>query len=345
MGMSLPSDWKKIDLHDCVRPEAPICYGILMPGKSVDDGVPVIKVRDIYGGKIDQSNLLLTDPRIDEAYSRSRLTSGDLLITIRGTTGRVALVPPNLDGANITQDTARVRLTTDVCAHYLYHSIQSQDVQDQISLRTIGQAVKGINIYDVKRLKIGLPPLEEQRAIAEALSDVDALINALDALITKKRHIKQGTMQQLLTGKKRLPGFSGKDNSRKKMPDWLFGRLLPTPSSLPPDWELVAITSVAILESGHTPARNQPKYWNGKIPWVSLHDSKHLDVREIFQTGLSVTELGIANSSARILPKGTVVFSRTATIGKSTVLGRDMATSQDFANYICGPRMLSLIHI
>ena len=206
--MSLPSDWKKIDLHDCVRPEAPICYGILMPGKSVDDGVPVIKVRDIYGGKIDQSNLLLTDPRIDEAYSRSRLTSGDLLITIRGTTGRVALVPPNLDGANITQDTARVRLTTDVCAHYLYHSIQSQDVQDQISLRTIGQAVKGINIYDVKRLKIGLPPLEEQRAIAEALSDVDALINALDALITKKRHIKQGTMQQLLTGKKRLPGFA-----------------------------------------------------------------------------------------------------------------------------------------
>jgi type I restriction enzyme, S subunit len=120
---------------------------------------------------------------------------------------------------------------------------------------------------------------------------------------------------------------------------WHIGRLHPVPERKPEGWELVDLTSVATLESGHTPSRNNPRYWNGMIPWVSLHDSSALDVPSIDETSQSVTELGIANSSARLLPEGTVIFSRTATVGKATVLGREMATSQDFANYVCGDRL------
>ncbi|BDD86074.1 restriction endonuclease subunit S [Desulfofustis limnaeus] len=101
---------------------------------------------------------------------------------------------------------------------------------------------------------------------------------------------------------------------------------------IPVDWKRVQLTTVAQLESGHTPSRRNPKYWNGSIPWVSLHDTDALDDREIHSTQQSVTQEGIDNSSARILPRGTVVFSRTATVGKTTVLGCNMATSQDFAN-------------
>src|SRR5690606_19531046 len=72
---------------------------------------------------------------------------------------------------------------------------------------------------------------------------------------------------------------------------------------------------------------------------LSLHDTHALDAREVYATAQTVTQEGINNSSARILPKGTVVFSRTATVGKATILGRDMATSQDFACYICGPKV------
>jgi type I restriction enzyme S subunit len=93
------------------------------------------------------------------------------------------------------------------------------------------------------------------------------------------------------------------------------------------------------LESGHTPSKREASYWNGSIPWVSLFDTEGLQGKEIFETAKMVTEEGINNSSARILPKGTVVFSRTATIGKTTVMGCEMATSQDFANYICGPKL------
>jgi len=110
---------------------------------------------------------------------------------------------------------------------------------------------------------------------------------------------------------------------------------------IPEDWDYVQLTSVAQLESGHTPSRRHPEYWDGNIPWVSLHDTDALDGREIHRTAQTVTSDGIKNSSARLLPKGTVVFSRTATVGKVTTLGREMATSQDFANYICGPRVFN----
>ena len=206
----IPMDWRVEYLERCVRPGAPICYGILMPGEHCDRGVPVVKVRDIFDGRIDESNLLLTQPSIDDAYKRSRLRDGDVLITIRGTTGRVAVVPKELDSANITQDTARVRVNLSESNQFVYYVLQSQVVQHQVALHTIGQAVKGINIRDVKSLFIPLPEkLAEQRAIAGALSDVDALIGALDQLLAKKRDLKQAAMQQLLTGQTRLPGFHG----------------------------------------------------------------------------------------------------------------------------------------
>lgn len=108
---------------------------------------------------------------------------------------------------------------------------------------------------------------------------------------------------------------------------------------IPEDWECARISDVAKLESGHTPSRKESSYWNGSIPWVSLFDTEALQGKEIFETAKMVTEEGIHNSSARVLPKGTVVFSRTATVGKTTVMGCEMATSQDFANYICGPKL------
>jgi type I restriction enzyme S subunit len=96
---------------------------------------------------------------------------------------------------------------------------------------------------------------------------------------------------------------------------------------------------VARLESGHTPSRSRPDYWNGGIPWISLQDTDGLEELEISETRETVSELGIQNSSARILPKGTVVFLRTASVGLCSIMGRDMATSQHFANWVCGPKL------
>jgi type I restriction enzyme S subunit len=131
------------------------------------------------------------------------------------------------------------------------------------------------------------------------------------------------------------PGYGAKANAQGVPPGYKRTEI----GVIPMDWGCSPIVDVARLESGHTPSRRRHSYWNGRVPWVSLHDTESLDGAFITATALTITEEGLANSSARLLPEGTVVFSRTATVGKSTLLGRPMATSQDFANYICGPRL------
>lgn len=106
--------------------------------------------------------------------------------------------------------------------------------------------------------------------------------------------------------------------------------------SAPPEgWVRTRLTDVARLESGHTPSRRHSEYWDGDVPWVGLRDARLHDGGEIHETLQTITNQGLANSAARWLPKGTVCLSRTASVGYVVVLGRPMATSQDFVNWVC----------
>ncbi|MCY3818753.1 MAG: restriction endonuclease subunit S [Gammaproteobacteria bacterium] len=102
-------------------------------------------------------------------------------------------------------------------------------------------------------------------------------------------------------------------------------------------WEL--LTNLARLETGHTPSRRHPEYWDGDIPWIGIKDAAEHHGRDLFETAQYVTQQGIDNSAARVLPRGTVCLSRTASIGYITRMGVPMATSQDFVNWVCGPKL------
>jgi type I restriction enzyme S subunit len=107
----------------------------------------------------------------------------------------------------------------------------------------------------------------------------------------------------------------------------------------PRGWKWTALTDLARLESGHTPSRRHPEYWGGKIPWISIQDARENHGGRVKQTQESINELGIENSSARVLPKNTVCLSRTASVGYVVVMDRPMATSQDFVNWVCSPEL------
>jgi type I restriction enzyme S subunit len=110
---------------------------------------------------------------------------------------------------------------------------------------------------------------------------------------------------------------------------------LPTPRG----WKWTSLADVTQLESGHTPSRKHPEYWDGDVPWIGIRDAVENHGRTIHDTTQHVTEDGLANSSARLLPKNTVCLSRTASVGYVVVMGRPMATSQDFVNWVCGPQI------
>jgi len=113
--------------------------------------------------------------------------------------------------------------------------------------------------------------------------------------------------------------------------------------AVPAHWDTAQLKLVARLESGHTPSRLVSEYWeNCTIPWFTLADVWQLREERrkyVLETSEMVSELGIANSSARLLPAGTVMLSRTASVGFTGIMGRDMATTQDFVNWVCGPKL------
>lgn len=112
---------------------------------------------------------------------------------------------------------------------------------------------------------------------------------------------------------------------------------LPQPAA----WKWRRLTDVARLESGHTPSRRRPEYWDGEVPWLGIRDAGANHGRDVESTAQRVSSLGLANSAARLLPRGTVCLSRTASIGYVTRMAVPMATSQDFVNWVCGPEIES----
>jgi type I restriction enzyme S subunit len=187
-------------LDSAIEQGRPICYGILMPGLGVGNGIPVVKVRDFPDGYIREGDLLQTTAEIEAPYKRSRLKSGDLLISIRGTIGRMAEVPPSLDGANITQDTARLSIAPEHNRGYLRAVLESRFVERQIQSRITGLAVKGINIGELRQIQIPLPSRPKQDEIAEKLSAISTAQKAAAANSVQVRSVMAASIENLLGG-------------------------------------------------------------------------------------------------------------------------------------------------
>jgi type I restriction enzyme S subunit len=145
-----------------------------------------------------------------QELQKGHLKANDILITTRGDIGQLALVPEHHVDSNINAQLVRISTTnTGVDHRFLVYAIFSEYAQEQLKNLQTGSALKQLPVGRLIQLQLAFPSPTEQRAIAEALSDVDTLLVALDRLIAKKRHLKRAAMQQLLTGQTRLPGFRG----------------------------------------------------------------------------------------------------------------------------------------
>jgi type I restriction enzyme S subunit len=169
-----PHGFPIVPLEQVINPKRPITYGILMPGPHLEDGVPYIRVVDIQDGTIEAGTVRNTSLAIASQYKRSELVKGDILISIRGHVGRLAIVPSELDGANITQDTARLAVT-GAEPIFVKSLLETQQAKSWMDRRTKGAAVKGLNLGDLRQLPIMLPPLESQCAFADVIGEIDRL--------------------------------------------------------------------------------------------------------------------------------------------------------------------------
>ena len=194
-----------------------------------------------------------------------------------------------------------LRSRSTACNRYIFYHTQSESFRKKLELEMVGTAgQKRVSLNAIERYLLPVRhSLAEQTAIAAVLSDTDALIQGLDQLIAKKRNIKQGAMQELLTGKKRLPGFAG-------------------------EWEKKKVSEVGEIITGSTPPTSNKTYWNGDIPWITPTDISA--IRDIWCSERQITQYGL--KVLRQLPANTLLVTCIASIGKNSILRKTGACNQ-----------------
>lgn len=198
-------------------------------------------------------------------------------------------------------------------SEFLYYWLSYRGLWDIADVTSVPQ----INNKHINPLEIDLPGVDEQRTISATLRDMDARVASLEHVLTKKRAIKQGVMQELLTARTRLPGFSG-------------------------EWAVSTIGSIVRIVGGGTPARSVDVYWGGSIPWATIKDISSFNPTS---TQEYITPLAVQASATRLVRAGTPILAARMLVGKAVRFQVDVAINQDLkallpgadvdASYLC----------
>lgn len=304
----IPEDWGVDTLESLARIQRgasprPIDSPIWYDGSS---GIGWVRISDVTAS--DGKQLKATrDYLSSRGVASSRfLPSGSLIMSICATVGIPVITKIDScihDGFVGFSDLA------DVDREFLYYKLKELEPLFRAKGQTGSQS--NLNSDIVRFCRVALPPIPEQRAIAAALSNVDALIAALDKLIAKKRAVKTAAMQQLLTGKQRLPGFSG-------------------------EWKMRRLGEFCMIVSGGTPSTSVPAFWTGEIPWCTPTDITEDASKYLYKTHRTISEDGLKHSSAVLLPRGALLLCTRATVGEIKIAAMPVSTNQGFKSLLCG---------
>jgi len=299
----IPEDWDVPSMGEiCLK----IQDGTHFSPKSGGRDYLYITSKNIRFGYLDLSSASLIDREQHQSiYRRCDVKKGDLLLTKDGAnTGNAAL--NSLDEEfSLLSSVAFLRFhASKHISGYFLQQFLAPAGQRRMQDAMAGNAITRLTLDKINKLKFPVPPTKaEQEAIAEALSDADALIESLEQLITKKRQIKQGAMQELLTGKKRLPGFNGV-------------------------WEVKRLGEICEIGMGRTPLRLNSAFWGQGYKWLSIADLRNKIVNESKE---EITE--IAAAEMQIIPKGTLLMSFKLSIGRLCFAGCDLFTNEAICSF------------
>ena len=301
----IPEDWDTRTLGEIGEALIGLTY---KPEDVRRYGTLVLRSSNIQEGVLCFDDNVFVEKEINE---RIMVRPGDILICVRNGSrnliGKTALLDERTVGMTFGAFMAVFRSSAGKFVNYLF---QSDILKRQIN-EHLGATINQITNGSINSFQIPLPPTDtEQRTIAAALSDVDALLGGLDSLIAKKQGLKVAAMQQLLTGQTRLPGFSG-------------------------EWEVKRLDELADIRSGGTPSTTISQFWDGNIPWCTPTDITALKgTKFLSETTRMITPQGLKASSAEMIPANSIVMTSRATIGECAINSIPVSTNQGFKNFI-----------
>ena len=353
----IPEDWKVVKLGD---------LGSFYKGKGVskseivEEGKKAVRYGELYTVYHIRTNSVKSKIS-DESAKNSRFgLQGDILFPGSGESADEIGKPCLLDeDAYLSGDLIAFR-PNNLHSLFLAYTLNMPYGFKFREARGQGNSVVHIYSKDLNAHPVILPPLPEQQKIAAILSTWDESLSELDALIAAKKQLKKGLMQQLLTGQKRFPEFANSQHHRlnrlyegtdsinnnsqkseksaqseKSVVKTMNGYKQTKLGLIPEDWEVVNIETVGKVLSGGTPDTLRDEYWNGLINWITPTDITALrGKKEIGKTKRRISEIGLKESSAKLLPIGAIVVCTRATIGELAILNEEATTNQGFKNLI-----------
>lgn len=325
----VPSGWSCSSIGEagclCAR-RVPSYHGVkpYVATADVNNGVVIPSGEFEYARRPARADLLLRSDDVIQA--KMKATDKALLVDASNdgwlaSTGFAQFTPSNAGNS----------------PEYFLQVVSSRSFLEQKDARCVGSTQQAISDGSLASIPVLLPPAREQSKIAQVLDTLDTAIAQTEAIIAKLKAVKQGLLHDLVTrgidanGELRPPQSEAPQLYKESALGWI-----------PTEWQVELLDEITARGTGHTPSKSSPSYWNGGIKWVSLADSHRLDDIYIYETDKEISALGLANSSAVLHPAGTVILSRDAGIGKSAVLASEMAVSQHFIAWRCGPRLNNL---
>ena len=213
----VPEHWEILELKHLKKEGTSITYGIVQAGPHIEDGIPYIRTSDMASVRLMLATCQRTSLEIDESYARSRVVEGDLVVAIRATVGKVLEVPVELDGANLTQGTAKFSPGPRVYAKFVKSSFEANYCQSQIMSFAKGATFLEITLDVLRRIKLAIPPLTEQKEIvlylAEATAQLGDLLGAAELTIFLLQERRSALISAAVTGQIDVRGLVPEDET------------------------------------------------------------------------------------------------------------------------------------
>lgn len=298
--------------------------------RDAEDYAILVRLTDYKNGFTGP--FIYVDKHSYDFLKKSSLKSGDVIISNVGAYAGFTFKIKELNKP-MTLGPNAILVRGDINNDFIYYWFTSK--LGQYSLKNIisTTAQPKFNKTDFKTLLIPVPSKKEQEKIAQILSNVDMNIEKTEQAIAKYKQVKKGLMDDLLTGKIRI-----KDGKRFRETNFKDVKGI---GKIPWDWKIYKLGDLTEIISGGTPKREVDEYWvEGNIFWATPTDVTNLNSMFINSTKEKITELGLNNSSAKVLPAGTVLMCSRATIGPRVINSIPMATNQGFKSFICNNKYI-----
>ncbi|MGS2751017.1 restriction endonuclease subunit S [Bacillus zanthoxyli] len=320
------SRWSKMRFEAACKEiyRYPTYYGI----EYVKDGV--IEVRGEMLKKdgtinIDKGLVRCINEETSLNFPRTILEEGDVVMSVRGTIGKIGYVTNEVANANITANLLRISPDrSKINEQYFFQLLMSDNFKMKLESITEATTIKTFKVPRLKEIELVLPPLQEQRKIASILFSVDEAIKKTEAIIEQSEKVKKGLMQKLLT--------EGIGHKKFKKTD--IGKV-------PETWGVKKVEEIGIVGTGGTPKRDDPKNYGGSIPWIKTTEIKY---NLVMKPEEYITEYALENSAAKLYPAGTVLlamYGQGVTRGRCAILGIDAATNQACAAIVTKQGMIN----